>query len=183
VEAYGAMDPNKSNGSLLGEAPKEQNGREGKILRLSTGVVAYFVAVLLLIGISISGCDGPDLVGKANKNAAEMRRLADASLVGVVALGTSNYPFLKDGEKMVLVRVPFEAVIEGQIVAFYPYFKVPAVSVPPSMKVSGPPGMVSHFAVKISGGRIITKGLNNPVEDPSYVTKDNYVGILVKLPE
>jgi len=80
--------------------------------------------------------------------------------------GYSMSPSLRTGDTLLCLKVSFENLKVGDIVAHYH----PSRSDHP---------LVAHRVVEISGGKIRTKGDNNPNPDDYYLDNSWYVGKVI----
>ena len=78
------------------------------------------------------------------------------------------FPTIKGGELLIIEPAPFRGLKKGDIVL---------------RRVDWYPTLVCHRVIKIGWGRAITKGDNNPTEDPGWMTSATYAGrVMMILP-
>jgi signal peptidase I len=94
------------------------------------------------------------------------RPLPVHDLIGLPGYTPSMRPALHGDEFTLVKRVPFESIQVGDVIAFRAHWH---------------PVLVGHRVTQKGAGRLVTKGDNNPVEDPGFVTRKTFVGLLTHI--
>lgn len=114
-------------------------------------VLALSIGVALLL---LTGCN------------TTRHSVPPGDLIGLPPYTVSMRPALNGDEFTLIRRVPFDSIKVGDVIVYRAYWH---------------PQLVAHRVTAKGMGRLITKGDNNPVPDPGFVTRSSFVGLLTHI--
>lgn len=129
-------------------------------------IAAIALLVALLVRVSVDWLIDVEYPTPEAAEAAahEYKEQVEATGVDAFVLrctGDSMFPQIRDGDYVVVERIPFAEVETDGIAVF-----------------RAGDQLTSHRVTWRDAGRLITQGDNNPRPDPGYVTEDRYHGLV-----
>lgn len=121
-------------------------------------LVIFLLGSLLLVGCGQKSYDHYAKVAEA--------RAALPRVYHVSEYSHSMIPVINPGDLIICNPFPWEKLESGMDVLYWPV----GSSVP----------VCHRLRIKIAQGLWEAHGINNPVNDPWYVSKENYLGVVVK---